>query len=145
MCIRDSQYSDCQELFVNFLKTENIFKHNFEEEDDENITRITYSADKFYVDVRCGLIHEGRTKKDWTINLKPKEEQKGTLFGKDGNKKKIYRTILYKLLDKYLTKYLKELRQGSEKGKRLRRNFARKMDNLYNFKPNKKRFEWWIY
>jgi hypothetical protein len=138
------QYCDSQDIFVNFLNSEELFKNYFNEEPKEvEDKHVVFSANKFYVDVRCGLLHEGRTKKDWTINLKPKEETLGVLFGKDGNKKKIYRTILYKLLNKYFESYLNDLKLDSEKGELLRKNFARKLDNLYNFKPNSKRFDWW--
>lgn len=133
------QYKDCQKLFVNFLLTNSKFKEYFTESQTNN-SKIHYSANEFYTDVRCGLLHEGRTKNDWTINLKKKEEIKG-IFGKDKNKKKIYRTILYNELKDYLDSYIKELKE--EKSKELRRNFARKMDNLYNFKPNSQKFEWW--
>ena len=99
---------------------------------------------KFYTEVRCGLLHEGRTKDNWTINLKPFTEPKGTFLGRDGEKLKIYRTVLLKKLENYLIIYIKELRGlkgNEEKNKILRRNFARKMDHLYEKKS--KDVEWW--
>jgi hypothetical protein len=139
------QYKDCQKLFVDFLETEDIFKKYFLFDTIDQNDPLKFSASNFYVDVRCGLLHEGRTKKNWTINLKPKNEKGDILFGKQGNKQKVYRSTLYLLLVRYLHKYLKELCEESNNGNDIRLKFARKMDNLYNFKPDKARFEWWIY
>jgi hypothetical protein len=52
-------YKDSRQLFVYFLESEKLFLNNF----SGNNPR----ADKFYADVRCGLMHETRSKKDWVI------------------------------------------------------------------------------
>jgi hypothetical protein len=139
------QYKDCQTLYVDFLTTIFPFNKQFSSDpikvDKENKL---FPANEFYTHVRCGLLHEGKTKGNWTINLKPGTEPKGIFLGKDGKKLKIYRTILLKKLENYLTHYASELRGlkgDEEKNKILRRNFARKMDHLYETKS--KEVEWW--
>src|SRR5579859_6164718 len=51
------EYSDSSNLFVSFLTTRPPFKSEF----DESLAR------DFYKNVRCGLLHEARTKGEWTI------------------------------------------------------------------------------
>ena len=58
------------------------------------------------------------------------------------NKKKVYRTILFFKLIKYVKEYCKDLKEENENGKELRRNFARCMDHLFDFKPADGG-EWW--
>lgn len=58
------------------------------------------------------------------------------------NKKKVYRTILFFKLIKYVKEYCKDLKEENENGKELRRNFARCMDHLFDFKPADGE-EWW--
>lgn len=51
------EYSVSSELFVAFLSTREPFLRTFTEA----------AALDFYYGVRCGLLHEARTKNDWTI------------------------------------------------------------------------------
>ena len=51
------EYSKSGDLFVTFLTTRTPFDSNF----DEKLAR------DFYVNVRCGLLHEARTKGGWKI------------------------------------------------------------------------------
>jgi hypothetical protein len=141
------QFKDCQDLYTNFLTTVAPFNSQFSNLKQGQIKREDnlFSALEFYTDVRCGLLHEGKTKKNWTINKKPGSEKIGDFLGKDGNKLKIYRTIFLRRLENYLTAYILELKGTGEQNENLRRNFARKMDNLYGFSPNKALFEWWRY
>jgi len=139
------QYKDCQTLYVDFLTKISPFKNQFSL-DKEKIDKDDklFSAVEFYTEVRCGLLHEGRTRGNWTINLRPPTEPKGTFLGKDGKKLKIYRSILLTKLENYLIHYASELRGtkgNEEKNKILRKNFARKMDHLYETKS--KEVDWW--
>lgn len=137
------QFKDSGEIYTNFLKSCFIFENHFYEmSGGKKIIDKPYKAYEFYSNVRCGLLHEGKTKKNWTINLKPKTlKEKGFIKSSNG-KNKIYRTILNKNLNSYFEYYLMELRGKGKDKEILRHNFARKMDNLYGFKPNKK-FNWW--
>jgi hypothetical protein len=51
------EYDDSGDLFVRFLTTAEPFKNSFSEA----------HARDFYKSVRCGLLHEARTKNGWTI------------------------------------------------------------------------------
>ena len=139
------QYKDCQQVYADFLTEVPPFNNQFTKPTQTQTNVNLFSAEEFYIDVRCGLLHEGRTKNNWTINLKPKNEKAGDFLAKEGNKLKIYRTVFLKKLEEYLEMYLSELRSDGQEGNLIRRNFARKMDNLYGFKPNAKKYEWWRY
>lgn len=51
------EYSDSGDIFVQFLTKRKPFSQNFDEQ----------SATDFYINIRCGLLHEARTKGGWTI------------------------------------------------------------------------------
>ncbi len=51
------EYSNGKDLFVRFLSTRTPFDKDFD----------THLAREFYENVRCGLLHEARTKGGWTI------------------------------------------------------------------------------
>lgn len=138
------QFKDSAEIYVGFLNSCFIFENYFHRVENSIIKENEpIDAFDFYANVRCGLLHEGKTKKNWTINLKPRNEKEKGFIKLSNGKIKIYRTILQKELRNYFKSYLKELRSNDKKNELLRRNFARKMDNLYGFKPNKKEFNWW--
>lgn len=139
------QFKDSSRVYTEFLYNCSIFENHFYkiDESEGKILNTPFNAMDFYTDVRCGLLHEGKTKKKWTINLKPKGENNDIFIKETGSKIKVYRTVLYMKLKKYLAQYLDELRGENNESKILRNNFARKMDNLYGFKPNKKKFNWW--
>ena len=144
------QYGDSKSLFVEFLTTVAPFNAQFsplKQKEIDNKSNL-FSAPEFYTDVRCGLLHEGKTKKDWTINLRPKEEQKGIFLGRNKNQLKIYRTVFLTKLEAYIKFYVEtELVDNCEKADEFRRNFARKMDHLYEFNTSKQKngYEWWEY
>jgi len=52
------EYSNSSDIFVSFLVNRTPFKEDF--------TTVDYARD-FYEGVRCGLLHEARTKNGWTI------------------------------------------------------------------------------
>jgi hypothetical protein len=51
------EYSDSSDIFVQFLTKRKPFSQSFDEQ----------SATDFYVNIRCGLLHEARTKGGWTV------------------------------------------------------------------------------
>ncbi|HUW75971.1 MAG TPA: hypothetical protein VMV70_04775 [Gallionella sp.] len=55
--LEDYEYSASRDIFVAFLKDKAPFSATFNEN----------SAKDFYSDVRCGLLHEARTKNGWRI------------------------------------------------------------------------------
>lgn len=134
------QYGDCQSLYVDFLTKIYPFNSQFSSDLEKIKNDVNFfSASKFYTEVRCGLLHEGKTKGKWTINLKKSDEPKDIFLKKEVNKLKIFRTALLRKIEEYLALYIKDLKKPENEG--LRKHFARKMDNLYF--PRSKKAIWW--
>lgn len=137
------EYKDCRELFVRFLNTEPIFKGIFYNTDKfGNINNnAPFSAIHFYSQVRCGLMHEARTKGSWHINATLHDNPADKKFIKHTKKGNIiYRTLFQIALTDYFESYKEELLTESNLSNSSRRLFARKLDHLYDIKDN---FEWW--
>lgn len=134
------QYKDSRKIFVDFLHEVQIFEdHFFVTENGQKIIDKPFSADDFYSNVRCALVHEGRTRKKWTINLRPKKESTELFIKEVRGKFRIYRTFMHKALKAYVDHYLDELcRQENELG---RKYFGRKMDHIFELK--KSNLNWW--
>lgn len=139
-------YKNSDECFIPFLHSEKIFENHFYKiEIDEKIIDQPFSAGEFYNKVRCGLMHEARTKGEWIINAKKEYNGDESIYiSVDSTRNKIIidRTILNKYLKKYFQNYLSELKQDNENGNNLRRLFARKIDHLYDLESDLD-FEWW--
>lgn len=141
------EYKYSQQMFVSLLNNAKIFENVFWHKDDNGKTRINhpFNADDFYKNVRCGLMHEARTKENWYITATPNEITVKTcsfFLTREGGKIKIYRTVLHYRLKTYLEDYGNELRNPSDEGRELRRFFARKMDDLFDY-PRNHGYEWW--
>ncbi|MFN8114472.1 MAG: hypothetical protein U0W65_00045 [Bacteroidia bacterium] len=140
-------YKKADACFIPFLHSEPIFENHFHR--FENSTRHLdqpFSAIEFYNKVRCGLMHEARTKGEWIINAKKAYKGHETIFIKKeitNNKISIDRTILNKQLKKYFKSYLDSLSQNNADGNSLRRLFARKLDHLYDIPPDPTNYDWW--
>lgn len=136
------EYGSSRKLFVNFLLTEKIFENHFFSGLEKNKP---FDAGRFYSDVRCGLMHEARTKNNWLINAKKREysglETQFLTENPTTGDISIDRVILNQVLKRYFVSYIAELLEDSEKGEKLRRLFGRKLDNLYDCQPDN--FEWW--
>lgn len=141
------EYFKGASIFKDFLRTANIFKDHFWKINSKNkiSTDIPYASADFYISVRCGLMHEARTKGNWLIRATPKTISAKTdplfIVSENGNYI-IYRTVLHYRLLHYLETYKDELRQDSQVAALLRRNFARKLDHLFDF-PADISYEWW--
>ena len=111
---------------------------------DGNLEKDTpFSADKFYSDVRCGLMHEARTKNEWFINTTKKSIKTEKIFlEKEGDKVKILRSILHYRLKAAVDSYCSELADNNEDGEKLRRFFGRKLDHLFDIDRDKN-YDWW--
>jgi hypothetical protein len=134
------QYRDSRKIFTDFLHEEKIFEnHFFVMENDSKIMDKPFVADDFYSNVRCALVHEGRTRKKWTINVKPKKISDSIFIKEIGGKHKIYRTFLQRSLKQYLNDYLNDLHKNHNE--ELRKFFGRKMDHIYHLKKNN--LNWW--
>ncbi|WP_055394875.1 hypothetical protein [Flagellimonas eckloniae] len=138
------EYRNSSNLFIWFLLNESIFKNNFWKlEKGVKLVNSPFSAEDFYADVRCGLIHEARTKNDWHVNTTKNSVKTSKVFlDKRGNKISIYRTILHYRLKQLMQDYCNELRATDQNGAILRKNFGRKMDHLF-YMPIDLNCQWW--
>lgn len=142
------EYSSSSRCFVEFLQSEEIFKNHFFIVDDkgEKQTNKPFNADQFYDRVRCGLMHETRTKQDWLITSAIKDSSRPQQFITENLIKKtksVNRTLLQKRLLDYFEKYMKELKQKDDTGNKFRRLLSRKLDHLFDI-PKDKKYEWWL-
>jgi hypothetical protein len=142
------EYNESQKMFISLLRSASIFKDNFWELNQRGNVVIDkpYNSKDFYKNVRCGLMHEARTKENWHITATPetisvKSETK--FITTSENKIKIYRTILHYRLLYYLGEYENELRMDTEESELLRKYFARNLDHLFDFIADNN-FDWWI-
>jgi hypothetical protein len=144
------EYYNSDDCFIKFLETEEIFENIFYIKDEvtgEKKPNPVFSAKEFYGKVRCGLMHEARTKEDWLITASYSKKFTETIFivKNEDNTKSINRTILNKRLKTYFEEiYLTELKAESPEGSKLRRLFARKLDHLHDIKCDLK-YDWWTY
>jgi hypothetical protein len=105
------EYSSSGRLFISFLTEREPFRQHF----DASV------AKAFYEDIRCGLLHEARTKGGWRIWARTRE---GNLLDKE--KKILYRDNLQTAFEQFLDLYRKDLLRDPE----LRDAFIRKFDSL---------------
>jgi hypothetical protein len=106
------EYDRSKDMFVRFLQTATPFKAVFRSGD---------LAEDFYTGVRCGLLHEARTKNGWTIRA---PLQQGRMV--DANAKIIWRDDFQRSLEEFVDWYGSTL----PKDALLQQAFIRKFDGL---------------
>jgi hypothetical protein len=144
------EYNKSKQMFTSLLRSASIFQDNFWKTVTKNgktktVTDQPFNANDFYTNVRCGLMHEARTKGNWYITATPltKSVRTETKFiVSEGGKTKILRTILHYRLLNYLKNYQDELREQTPKGNELRKFFARKLDHLFDINADTS-YDWW--
>jgi hypothetical protein len=108
---RPHEYSDSAALFTGFLCTREPFASEF----DQNL------ADDFYAGVRCGLLHEARTKNGWLVWT---SDGSGKLV--DRGRKVVFRDSFQRGLDAFIAWYEKALPHDAT----LQHAFIRKFDSM---------------
>jgi hypothetical protein len=76
---------------------------------------------EFYINIRCGLIHEAQTKNGWRIRAK---NTKGKIIDKD--QKLVYRDNFMETINSFIVIYSIELKSN----KKFQEAFIRKFDSL---------------
>jgi hypothetical protein len=109
---KELEYSNSSELFQRFLTCQSPFCRMFK---DKN------SAQDFYANVRCGLLHEARTKGAWRIRVDP-----GAREAIDTGKRVIYRNKMQAAFDEVIKDYGEQLIANAK----LQEAFIRKFDAL---------------
>jgi hypothetical protein len=105
------EYSNSSGIFLSFLVNRTPFRNDFNDE----------TARSFYEGVRCGLLHEARTKNGWTILAK---STRGHTI--DGNQKIVYRDNFQAALLAFVEWY----RAALPTDYALQEAFIRKFDSL---------------
>jgi gamma-glutamylcyclotransferase (GGCT)/AIG2-like uncharacterized protein YtfP len=110
------EYHSSRSLFRSFLTQQEPFSRDFVD---------PRSADGFYANIRCGLLHEAATKQTSLIRggrpgriVEPIDGDPGNLI--------VYREELYEAIQTYVERYLRELPVDEA----LRHAFLRRMDAL---------------
>lgn len=80
---------------------------------------------EFYDDVRCGVLHEAKTKHAWRILA---DSDNGNILGQEGNTKVLYRNDFQEGFKEFIKWYELEL----PKNEALQRAFVRKMDSHFS-------------
>jgi len=138
------EYNRSRDMFVSFLQTDDIFENNFWVWDDgKRKKNLPFDANKFYSEVRCGLMHEARTINEWYINTTTKPITTEKVFiEQKGNKTKLLRSILHHRLKNCVEKYCTDLKANDKNGEKLRKLFGRKIDHLFDIKKDLT-YDWW--
>lgn len=110
--LSEFEYSGSKDMFVRFLTSYAPFNSVFV---DEN------RALDFYEGVRCGLLHEARTNKTWTIRSRP---ERGEFINYD--QKIVWRDDLQRAFDEFFVWFGSTL----PKDKTYQAAFIRKFDSL---------------
>jgi hypothetical protein len=107
------EYSSSQDIFVTFLKSRAPFARTFDDA----------SALDFYVGVRCGLLHEARTRNGWRIWAEGPSEIVANI-----SERIVYRNNFQAALLAYIRAYGQALCSNAS----LQQGFIRKFDSLCN-------------
>lgn len=100
--LNNYEYSSSKEMFISFLLNRKPFSEHF----DKSI------AGEFYVNIRCGLLHEASTKGGWRIEAKSPQ---GTFINKFN--KIVYRDNFEEAIRKYIANFGVELESSKERQK----------------------------
>jgi len=106
------EYSNSEDMFIRFLESQEPFS---------TIFSVRGTAKDFYASVRCGLLHEARTKKGWRIWV----DLFATLAIKT-DVKIIYRNKMQAAFDHFVECYRQQLLVDAD----LQQAFIRKFDSL---------------
>jgi hypothetical protein len=108
------EYSKSGQIFIDFLCNREPFKNSFNSQ----------TADEFYSNIRCGLLHEARTNGKWTIWG---NTLSNTLLTITPTENIVYRDNFYDAILDYVNNHYKiELLKSSD----LKDAFLRKFDSL---------------
>lgn len=106
------EYSNSSDMFIEFLEKHDPFKTMFSKQG---------TAKDFYAGVRCGLLHEARTKNGWQIKVDQSAKQ-----AIDTSARIVYRNKMQAAFEQFVNWYEQALPKDAE----LQKAFIRKIDSL---------------
>ena len=110
--LTEHEYSSSEEIMTNFLSTRPPFSAEFKGS----------LATDFYKQVRCPLLHEGRTSGRWTLKANSKSDQ---ILKVSSDDIKLNRTAFWKAIKEYASKHYKHELDAKDEVKKA---LLRKMD-----------------
>lgn len=124
-CLAPNEYSNGQDLLVSFLSDSALFKKHFDSKS---------KIQKFYKNIRCGLVHEARTLgKDVIIH---KESQKNiskeSIYFRVGSEYRLNRDLLLSTIEMHIDQMRSRLLDKNDQ--LLKRNFILKFDEISGLK-----------
>ena len=138
----DFVYGDSGKKFKSFLLLHEPFKSIFTKPVSLPDKKIKNFADDFYLNVRCGLLHEAATRNNWIIKTQKSSITRPLVDISDENCKIIFRESFVLAINVFIDNYKNALLNDiKDNGKSLRENFCRKVDALCNIKDKS---SWWI-
>lgn len=126
-------YGSSSKKFKDFLEQHEPFKSTFVKAISKPTKKIKTFADDFYVNVRCGLLHEAATNNGWIIKTcNAKSKYSNFINLKDECNKIIYRDKFVETIKTYCDVYKQQIQDNDKdnNNKSLRDNFCRKLDSL---------------
>lgn len=109
------------DAFVDFLNNSNNFKKDFKEKET--------SAKQFYLQIRCGILHQAETKNHSKINIDQNQKEMVVAYeGKWENGLIIRRDLFHKALLKEINDYKSKLNNNIIAPLQYRENFIKKMN-----------------
>ena len=102
---------DSGPMFVKFLTSRELFKTDFSKD----------LAGRFYAQIRCGILHQGETRKARLSSV-------GKLIRSNGDEMVLNRTEFHSRLKREFEAYLNGLSEGTDA--KLRSNLRKKMDHI---------------
>ncbi|MBK7683098.1 MAG: hypothetical protein IPJ26_11830 [Bacteroidetes bacterium] len=126
-------YGNSGDKFKSFLKLQEPFKTVFNKSVRNPTKEILNYADDFYINVRCGLLHEAATNNGWVIKSRNSiSNSKVIVDVSDEANKIIFRDEFFRSIKNYSDLYLKNIiaNKNDFNEQSLRDNFCRKMDSL---------------
>ena len=137
-------YNSSSKMFKNFLEQQLPFNKFFDKPVPNPTGKIKTYADDFYINVRCGLLHEAATNNGWVIKTsKINETSKNYIELTNPNNKIIYRDKFFEVIKIYFNTFQKKIIDNTKDNNNqfIRDNVCRKIDSLCLI--NDKTPQWW--
>lgn len=118
--LKPNEYSVSSKLLMLFLQASNVFNPHFESKS---------KVRRFYENIRCGLVHEARTKKSDVIisGNSRKNTQPDRLYFMEGSEGRLNRDLLLSKIKEHISEYKSKITNNEGEH---RRYFLMKMDEI---------------
>ena len=134
--LKSYEYNSSKDIFTKYFTK--YFSNFFD----------TPKSKLFFTEVRCWILHEGRTKWNWKIRTRywkiDNERIEETIINCENSEKLIYRNNFYYSIERNFNKYIKELLEDNHNWETLRKKLWRKLDHMFEIpESDRSWFDWW--